>query len=121
MSAKRLSLNRELQTMLAEATEGLQTALGDALRQVVLFGSYARGTARPESDVDLLVVLDVVTPELENTVSRVAYDVMWRHDFRLLLSVLVLDEERYRSMIVRSYSLARSIEREGIVLWHRAA
>ncbi len=27
-------------------------------RQIVLFGSRARGTARPDSDVDLLVVLD---------------------------------------------------------------
>ncbi len=25
--------------------------------QIILFGSYARGTARPDSDIDLLVVL----------------------------------------------------------------
>lgn len=30
----------------------------DRLRQVLLFGSWARGDAHPESDIDLLVVLD---------------------------------------------------------------
>jgi len=34
----------------------LQERLGDDLRTVVLYGSVARGTARPESDVDLLIV-----------------------------------------------------------------
>ena len=29
-------------------------------RQIVLFGSRARGTAQPDSDVDLLVVLDEI-------------------------------------------------------------
>ena len=27
-------------------------------QQIILFGSYARGNPRPESDVDLLVVMD---------------------------------------------------------------
>lgn len=30
-----------------------------AAERIVLFGSYAKGTARPDSDVDLLVVADL--------------------------------------------------------------
>lgn len=33
-------------------------ALGDALVSVVLFGSVARGEAREESDIDVLVIAD---------------------------------------------------------------
>ena len=32
-------------------------ALGDQLESMVLFGSQARGQARPESDIDVLVVV----------------------------------------------------------------
>jgi len=35
-----------------------RTAFGDALAGVVLYGSWARGEATSESDVDVLVVLD---------------------------------------------------------------
>jgi predicted nucleotidyltransferase len=42
---------------LAEAKARLVALYGDRLDRVVLYGSYARGDAREDSDVDLLVVL----------------------------------------------------------------
>lgn len=38
----------------------LRELYGERLRKVLLFGSWARGDAHPESDIDLLVVLDRV-------------------------------------------------------------
>jgi predicted nucleotidyltransferase len=35
----------------------LRALYGERLRHVILFGSWARGDAHPESDIDLLVVL----------------------------------------------------------------
>lgn len=43
-----------------EAARRVAGAYGDRLRQVVLFGSWIRGEAHEESDVDLLVILDAV-------------------------------------------------------------
>jgi predicted nucleotidyltransferase len=40
--------------------EDLRELYGNRLKRVLLFGSWARGDAHPESDVDLLVVLDRV-------------------------------------------------------------
>jgi predicted nucleotidyltransferase len=40
------------------AAADLQGLYGARLRRVLLFGSWARGDAHPESDIDLLVVLD---------------------------------------------------------------
>ena len=42
---------------IAEAKARLEALYGDRLDRVVLYGSRARGDARPDSDVDLLVVL----------------------------------------------------------------
>jgi predicted nucleotidyltransferase len=36
----------------------LQTAFRDRLREVLLFGSAARREARPDSDLDLMVLLE---------------------------------------------------------------
>jgi len=43
--------------ILRRAKAALQEAFGDRLRGVILYGSEARGTAEPDSDVDLLVLL----------------------------------------------------------------
>lgn len=40
--------------------DDLRRLYGDRLQRVLLFGSWARGDAHPESDIDLLVVLDRV-------------------------------------------------------------
>lgn len=51
---------------LTEAKARLAELYGDRLDRIVLYGSYARGNARPDSDVDLLVVLrDEVEPYTE--------------------------------------------------------
>lgn len=39
-----------------------QDVLGDDLVSVVLFGSVARGEARPDSDIDLIVVVSELPP-----------------------------------------------------------
>ncbi len=51
-------LSPTLRKALTEAKAQLATIYGDRLRRVVLYGSRARGDARPDSDVDLLVVLE---------------------------------------------------------------
>ena len=51
-------MTASLRIALAEARQRLAALYGERLRRVVLFGSQARGDARPESDVDVLVVLE---------------------------------------------------------------
>ncbi|MFZ5818750.1 MAG: nucleotidyltransferase domain-containing protein [Chloroflexota bacterium] len=47
-----------IQKVLRELKQGLQRLYGDQLQAVILFGSYARGDARPpDSDIDVMIVL----------------------------------------------------------------
>jgi Uncharacterised protein family (UPF0158)/Nucleotidyltransferase domain len=57
----------------------LRQLYGDRLRSVLLFGSWARGDAHPESDIDLLVVLDRVDSLWDE--HRRMDPVLWRHSF----------------------------------------
>jgi predicted nucleotidyltransferase len=62
---------------LARSVAGeLRAMYGNRLKNVLLFGSWARGDAHPESDVDLLVALD----EVQSRSSELARmdSVMWR-------------------------------------------
>lgn len=49
---------RNIKKILRELKKGLVEIYGDQLKDVILFGSYARGDARPpNSDIDVMIVL----------------------------------------------------------------
>jgi predicted nucleotidyltransferase len=48
----------DVREILKEARKALEARYGARLKDLVLFGSMARGDATPDSDIDLLVVLE---------------------------------------------------------------
>ena len=62
------------------AAHDLRRLYGERLRGVILLGPWARGDAHPESEVELLVVLDDVDDRWEE--KRRMDRVMWRHSIR---------------------------------------
>jgi predicted nucleotidyltransferase len=60
---------------LSALKNGLTPLYGERLKGLYLFGSYARGDARPDSDLDVLVVLDSIhsySAEVDRTSELVA-------------------------------------------------
>lgn len=77
----------------ARAVAGeLRELYGGRLLKVILFGSWARGDAHPEADVDLLVILDSVDSVWDEL--RRMDEILWRHSFEneTVVSALVIDE-----------------------------
>ena len=86
-------MQREHEALIHEFLRLLLEEFGDRLRSLLVFGSVARGTARPDSDVDVCVVIR------ELPVSRYR-----RH--QLLSPVLerLRQSEAYETLIRRGYS-----------------
>lgn len=53
-----------LQSVLNQIYRGTKTVVGNPLRDVILFGSYARGDYDEESDIDIALIIDLEREEL---------------------------------------------------------
>ena len=51
-------MNDTIEALLSELKSGLAQIYAERLRGLYLFGSYATGHQHPESDLDVLIVLD---------------------------------------------------------------
>lgn len=76
----------------------LRDIYGERLRDVLLFGSWARGDAQPDSDIDLLIVLDEV-PSRRRELARMS-DVLWRHSLEndTIVAEIPVSETEYREL-----------------------
>jgi predicted nucleotidyltransferase len=84
--------------------------------QVILFGSQARGTARPDSDVDLLVVMPVEGSKHEKQVEIRCL----LHDVRVPKDIIVVRPEELERRCNIVGTVIRPAVREGKVLYARS-
>jgi predicted nucleotidyltransferase len=101
---------------LAELKCRLVTRFDDRLARVVLFGSHARGEARPDSDIDVLVVVAGLTPRERSEVHGIAADVWMDLGGRDYVSALALSTDEYARLERLERLIAQDIAREGVPL-----
>ena len=86
-------------------------------QRIILFGSYAGGSPGPDSDLDLLVVMEVKgsTRQKANEIDLLMADRLIPMDF------IVLTPEQYEQQKNIIGTIVRQADREGKVIYERAA
>jgi hypothetical protein len=114
---------------LSHFCEALLARFGDQILRLILYGSFARGEAHAESDVDVMVVVGWEFERLPGGWYRSPYgDPRWEAIIDLSVEA-TLEGERYVSPLVlsealfydRSTEAAREARREGIDLYNLAS
>jgi len=93
----------------------LEKHYGKSLKNVILYGSSARGEATEESDIDILVVLDdIENYDREfNTVFTMEREIEKKHSNSILISSLVASQADYER---NREPLFQVIRQDGIAL-----
>lgn len=97
---------------LVQVAKELRHHFPSRLKQVLLFGSQARGEASQDSDYDCVLVFDCVTPAIKTELERLAGDYLVQHG--LVLSCIPLSETdlerlRYEPFLINA-------KKEGLTL-----
>jgi len=94
----------------------LERRFGSRLRELRLFGSWACGEANEESDVDVLVTIDDLTPSERNEVHALAYGADVENEWLVLLSPLAYSTGQAERMRAGGRRLFREIDQKGLAL-----
>jgi predicted nucleotidyltransferase len=82
--------------------------------QIIAFGSRARGDHRPDSDLDLAVILDAPEEEVDR---MVPYSLL--HGLRLPVDLIPVSKARFDLLRPWINTVYHCIDQEGIVLYDR--
>lgn len=97
-----------------EALSELKTSLRQryGVTSVLVYGSKARGDDTPESDIDVMIVLDDYTPQVETAIDELVYDINLDHD--CLISVVIFGRRELEEGPLAESPLYKRILAEGV-------
>ena len=87
-------------------------ARGDAIEEIILFGSVARGDDRPDSDIDILVITAGEDFRLREYLTGLVFDLLMQTGERLSVKVL----SRADVAAHRQYHFVRYVLRDGVAV-----
>ncbi len=102
--------------ILLEFTQQVQKVLGKSLKKVILYGSYARGDYRENSDIDIMVLTTLTDEEIrqiKTTIYDVAFD--FQMEYGVDISVIIKNEEHFNYWL-GALPFYDNVQKEGVVL-----
>ncbi len=85
--------NTELDNILNIFAQKAQILFGNRLREIILFGSYARGDYEEDSDVDIAIIADIPRDnenDYNDCIIKMVGDIYEEFDYAVTLSPIVI-------------------------------
>ena len=106
----KLQLEKRYQKALDEFLRRVLEGYGDMIERIILFGSVARGEAREESDIDILIVTKEEDFRLRRALVGIAFDILLETGEDISVKALAkADFERGKN-----FSFLRHVVSEGV-------
>lgn len=111
------SVKREIEEILKKYTEDVRALYGERLCEIILYGSYVRGDYREDSDIDIMILVDMDDEEIRRmseTLSNLDFD--YHRDYDVLIMPIVVNIHHFNRW-VRAHPFYNNVSREGIELY----
>ncbi|MGH7795769.1 MAG: nucleotidyltransferase domain-containing protein [Candidatus Binatia bacterium] len=107
-----LDLTKEEQAWLEAYREALNKQHPEAIKEMVIYGSKARGQAHADSDLDLLLIVKNDAAGLKRDLRWIGYLLAAKTD--VLPSILAHTEEEWESRRQSGSTFRKAVERDAV-------
>ena len=105
-----------IQKIVAYFSKQVEKILGSRLKRIVLYGSYARGDYRSNSDIDIMILTDLSDEEIEDyrdKIVSVAFDIELENGIIISPVIKNIDKINAKIDFIPFYM---NVQKEGVVL-----
>lgn len=109
-----------INNLLGQYVDEVRKIYGERLKSVILYGSYARGDFKPDSDIDIMILVDLTDMEIEKLGKRLSwstYDFNEEHDTDIKP---IAKNDRHFKKWLGVYPFYTNVQREGVELYGTA-
>ena len=119
MTLETLTLTREERIWLAAYQKALKAQFADLIKDIIIFGSKARGSSNEDSDLDVLVIIHEGNWETKKSVAEPGY--MLAIGTEVVPSLIVLTAEEWIYHQDYEAPFWQTVTRDGIPVFHQKA
>lgn len=108
----------KIRNIIDEFIKGVDEILGNRVKKVILYGSYARGDFNKDSDIDIMILTDLSDDEIvkyRSDIYGLAYDIEFDNNFDVTISPLVKNIDKFNYWL-EALPFYMNVQREGVVL-----
>ena len=113
-------MSQELQILMERYITEVKKIYGAYLQKVILYGSYARGDFKADSDIVIMILLDISDLELKKYSRQLSY---MTYDFNLDNDIdikPIAKSEAHFKKWLSNYPFYTNVQKEGMVLYGAA-
>jgi predicted nucleotidyltransferase len=113
-------MSQKVMDLMETYVHEIQKIYGAHLRKIILYGSYARGDYREDSDIDIMILLDISDLEIKEYFEQlvsVTFDFNMEYDTDI--KPIAKSEAHFQKWII-NYPFYANINKEGVVLYGAA-
>ena len=111
---------KAMYNLIGQYIEEIKKIYGSHVRQIILYDSYARDDFRPDSDIDIMILLDLSDMDIKqyrHELSGETFDFNIDHD--LDIKPIAKSQQHFQNW-VDAYPFYANVEKEGVKLFEAA-
>lgn len=110
----------QLNKWLDSYIDQIKMIYGGHLKNIILYGSYARGDFESDSDIDIMILLDLTELDIKrfaNSLSDITFD--FNMDYDVDIKPIAKDISQFNKW-ADVYPFYKNIQQEGVILYGAA-